>query len=109
MGPTRSSGCPARRAARIANSAPFSGTSRPDHSGGPPPGPGLHLLRSMPLRMTRIAGTACRQACEVLLLTAVKITGHGPACTADSSHGVGGVCNVEIIGTGTRQIGRAHV
>ena len=53
--------------------------------------------------MTRIAGIACRQAREVVLLTAVKITGHGPACTADSSHGVGGVCNVEIIGMGTRR------
>jgi len=53
------------------------------------------------LRMTRLSGIACLQARDVWLLTAVKITGHGPACTADSSHGVGGVCNVVIIGMGT--------
>ncbi len=55
---------------------------------------------STPLRIARLA-TVPAHAAEVQRLTATN-TARGEACTrADLSHGVGGVCNVVTIGTGT--------
>src|SRR5256886_1695210 len=58
----------------MARSGPFSGTIRPAHKTGPPPGPGRHLARSTPLLITRLFGIACRQARAACLLTAAANT-----------------------------------
>lgn len=78
----------------------FSATSRPDHTAGPPPGPGVQRSTSTPLRIGT-AGARWAQAREVCSETAAKELLAGDSATADSSHGTGGVCRVVTRGTST--------
>ncbi|TWG99595.1 hypothetical protein L615_002500000240 [Nocardioides sp. J9] len=95
-------GRPAALAASIASCGAFSGTSRPVHTAGPPPGPNGQAAGSTPFR-TGTARTTCDHASAVRRLTAVKAEVPGAAAMADSSHGSGGVCSV--VSTGTSSIG----
>jgi hypothetical protein len=80
----------------------FSGTSRPDHTAGPPPGPGTNRAMSTPLWITS-ALTAWDHAWAVLRLTATKVPASRDSWTADSSQGTGGVCNVVTSGAGRKR------
>ena len=99
IGPARTIARPAMRAACTARCGAFSGTIRPVHTAGPPPGPIGHRRRSTPFGMTSTWGSTVRHRRMVYPLTATNRIGEHPAaCTADSSHGVGGVCSVVTIG-----------
>lgn len=82
----------------MARCGAFSGTSRPVHTTGPPPGPNLQASTSTPFRTGR-ATTVSAQARAVARLTAVQAEAVEATATADSIHGSGGACSVVRTGT----------
>ena len=72
--PANRSSRPASTAASIARCGPFSATRRPNHTSGPPPGPGVQRSRSMPLWTTPTFPTDGRHARAVCSLTATNVT-----------------------------------
>jgi hypothetical protein len=93
---------PARRAAAMALCVPFSGVIRPNHTKCGPPGPIGQRRVSIPLGTTAISSAACCQEAAVCRLTAANLVPvPAAASSADSSHGVGGVCSVVSTGMGS--------
>ena len=95
-------GIPAARAARTARCGAFSGTRRPVQTNRGPPGPAGQRDTSMPLPTTSTRWPSTVHDRAVARLTAVHAaTPDPPASTADSIHGVGGVCRVVTTAVGT--------
>ena len=68
------------------------------------PGPAAPAIHVDPVQHHVRIGHTLRHAAAVCALTAAKVTRHPPETwIADSSHGVGGVCSVDTIGTGPRR------
>jgi hypothetical protein len=89
MGPARTSGSSARRAAAIAMCGAFSAVMRPNHTRLLPPGPSGHRRKSTPLGTTVTSGATWRHALAVWRLTAANRVPVLPVTSsADSNHGV---------------------